>query len=57
MKNTIRIQVISNAKLVQLIDETAESMGLNRSALCNMLIYNGLSEYLGQNIKSILERM
>ena len=57
MKNTVRIQVISNAKLVQLIDETAESMGLNRSALCNMLIYNGLSEYLGQNIKSILERM
>lgn len=53
----MRIQVISNVKLVKLLDETAESMGISRSSLCNMLIYSGLSEVIGANIKDILERM
>lgn len=41
----MRVQVNLSEKMVERVDRIAEDMGLSRSAVCNMLIGQGVSSY------------
>lgn len=41
----MRIQVNLSDKMVERVDKIAEDMGLSRSALCNMMIGQGVNSY------------
>lgn len=41
----MRVQVNLSEKMVERVDRIAEDMGLSRSAVCNMLIGQGVNSY------------